>query len=326
MEKRMILNKSIPLPAEPPEWIQIAPYGKFPGVCTDGTEVVQVVTPDIAAELARSFNSDRLVDFEHWSSRRDGDTSAAAWMKKLEAREDGLYALMDWSGKGREAIANKVYRFFSPVFDLRIAGKSGGKTLVEPVAVGGGGLTNRPQIKAIRPIVNKETTSGKSPDNPNGGERMKEVAKLLGLDENADEAAIAEAVKSVQNRAQAAEERAEQIENKALEAEAARFVADRAAQISDPEKVKQQYIENKDATVALFGSLKKPAEKKETKTVHNREQTGTPDVDALNDAADDRSAEQRNAVKKYQIENKCSFQQAWDMVRSERPELFKTEE
>jgi len=324
MPELTVLNKSVPLPAEPPEWIQLCPYGDFPGVCTDGTKVVQRLTAENAAALAAAFDQDALIDFEHWSSRRDGDTSAAAWMKRLEAREDGLYALMDWSGKGRKAIADKVYRFFSPCFSLREAGETGGLPLVEPVAVFGGALTNRPQIKAIRPIVNKETTSGNNPDNPNGGRRMKEVAKLLGLDGNAEESAFVEAVKSVLNRAQAAEDRAKLIENRALEAEATQFVADRAAQISDPEKVKAQYIENKDATIALFGSLKQPAEKPAPKSIHNREQTAAPAGDGF-DKADDRSAEQRNAVKKYQIENKCSFQQAWDMVRSERPELFATE-
>jgi phage I-like protein len=327
MNEILVYNRSVVLPAEPPAAVQLSPYGEFDGYTTDGQKVVQRLDRAAAAELARAFNAaqrDALVDFEHWSSRPDGDTGAAAWITRLESRDDGLYGLVDWSTRGASAVRNREYRYLSPVWDLVADGEKNGFPVGVPVWFKGAGLTNKPQIKAIKPIANREN-AGMFPENPNGGENMKEVAKLLNLDENADEAAIVDAVKSVQNKAQAAENRAKEVENKALEAEAAQFVADHADAIADPDKVKTQYIENKDATVALFGSLRKPAEKTAPKSVHNREQTRTPDVDALKSAADP-SAEQRNAVKKYQIENKCSFEQAWDMVRMEKPELFKTKE
>ena len=75
---------------------------------------------------------------------------ASGWIKKLEARDDGLWALWMPTEAARKYIAEREYRYFSPewqenAIDVHTKEKIGFK-------VTGGGLTNDPFFEGMQPI------------------------------------------------------------------------------------------------------------------------------------------------------------------------------
>ncbi len=107
----------------PRSWVQVARTGSFTSnrygnFGISKTDLVQMltnfnnVTPKAPTELP--------VDWDHlsMSPTKPGDGAAAGWMKKLELRNNGdeLWAEVEWTPRGAEAIANREYRFVSPSF------------------------------------------------------------------------------------------------------------------------------------------------------------------------------------------------------------------
>lgn len=65
---------------------------------------------------------------------------AAAWFLKdsFEVREDGIYASIEWTPKGKSLAENKSYRYLSPVFDM-----GDNRSVIGLDSVG---LVNRPNL------------------------------------------------------------------------------------------------------------------------------------------------------------------------------------
>lgn len=86
-------------------------------------------------------------DFDH-----DGK-EAAGWPTEFfwsDTPEPGVYARVEWSKAGQEAISGKVYRSFSPTFDVDYA-KTPPTVIARPMTFMGS-LTNDPAFKQIRPL------------------------------------------------------------------------------------------------------------------------------------------------------------------------------
>lgn len=105
---------------------------------------------------------DVVIDYDHQSLKGDR-APAAGWIKGLEAREDGLWASVEWTPAGQEHIANKEYRYMSPVFWMDQETK-------RPVVLTNVALTNNPRIKDYPPIVNSLR-----------GEGMEFLKRLIGI-------------------------------------------------------------------------------------------------------------------------------------------------
>lgn len=133
-------------------WIQISPLGDFP----HGSGVVQVVDEAALQALANSYAGDLLLDFDHESSDPTKRTTAAGWIDAVEARPDGLWGHVRWSAAGEAALANGEYRYVSPVWDVE---KLGPKQ-VRPIRLLEAGLTNKPNIKTLKPISNRQQDAG----------------------------------------------------------------------------------------------------------------------------------------------------------------------
>lgn len=124
---------------------------------------------------------DIVVDYEH-QTLEDVQAPASGWIKELYLKEDGVHADVEWTDKAREYIANKEYRYLSPVVFRR---KSDGRAVVlQSVA-----LTNVPAIDGMEPIINSMKLEGGT-----DMDFMKQLAKALGLAEDATEAQVMEAV------------------------------------------------------------------------------------------------------------------------------------
>lgn len=91
---------------------------------------------------------DLLIDYEHQSlDGLTGPKAAAGWIKKLEMRDDGLYATqIEWTPRAEQMLMAREYRFFSPAVEYD---DSGEMCRMLPAA-----LTNLPALKQISALMN----------------------------------------------------------------------------------------------------------------------------------------------------------------------------
>jgi phage I-like protein len=118
------------------------------------------------------------------SAPKGGSSPAFGWMKNLCADNSGaIWANVEWTERGRDALAKKEYRFISPVF---LCNEKGEIILILRAA-----LTNSPNLDL--PALNSERL-----ENINTEESMyKALLAALGLSETATEAEALAAVKSL---------------------------------------------------------------------------------------------------------------------------------
>ena len=144
MEKEVRLTLAM---AELPGWLRLLPLGQVNLV--DGRPPFEV-DPEALTALVRAFGArgtDLVIDYEH-QSLKGGQAPAAGWIKDLEAREDGLWAQVEWTDKAGKYLKQREYRYFSPV--LRIDPESRRPQELMNVA-----LTNVPAIQGLSPLVAK---------------------------------------------------------------------------------------------------------------------------------------------------------------------------
>jgi phage I-like protein len=161
----------------PPEWVHLIPAGTFSGRDGRGpyTLDAQAVLDAFAANGA-----DLPIDYDHQSltaEEKAGPVPAAGWIKELQAREDGIWARVEWTPRAAELLVHKEYRYLSPVF--RYQAKDG-----RVVALSGAGLTHNPNLYLQAAASRKENRTMILPD---------KIAALLGVpaDCTEDEAAAA---------------------------------------------------------------------------------------------------------------------------------------
>jgi len=118
------------------------------------------------------------------SAPRGGSSPAFGWMKNLCADETGaIWADVEWTERGRDAVAKKEYRFISPVFSHNEKG--------EINCILRAALTNTPNLEL--PALNSEQLENNEKEVP----MLKELITLLGLPETATEADVIAAVKAL---------------------------------------------------------------------------------------------------------------------------------
>jgi len=118
------------------------------------------------------------------SAPRGGSSPAFGWMKNLCADETGaIWADVEWTERGRDAVAKKEYRFISPVFSHNEKG--------EINCILRAALTNTPNLEL--PALNSERLENNEKEVP----MFKELLTLLGLPETATEADVIAAVKTL---------------------------------------------------------------------------------------------------------------------------------
>lgn len=145
------------------------------------------------------------VDFDHSPEKR-GTTEAAGWVVGLNQRGEELWADVEWTKDGAEAVREKRYLFISPSYSPNYKdeyGKAHGTALV------GIALTNRPALKMAavslseeigfaeeQPLEPAATDSPGESDSRNQMPELGNIAVALDLDESADEATVLDAIKN----------------------------------------------------------------------------------------------------------------------------------
>ena len=126
---------------------------------------------------------DLVVDYEHQTLTGE-QAPAAGWVKELFLDDGQIKARVEWTDKAKAYLENREYRYLSPVITVR---KADNKAMgLHSIA-----LTNTPAIEHMEAIVNSLNFEG----GQNTMDFMKELAKLLGLGEDATEEQVKEALK-----------------------------------------------------------------------------------------------------------------------------------
>ena len=183
------------------EWYHLVPVGQFmlKPEKDPKTQAVQLVDAKSIEAMANSFDGRLLVDFEHESYDPEKRTAAAGWITHVEAREDGLWGQIEWTGSGKTSVDGKEYRFLSPTFlrnDTEKAGQSRSGPWLRPLRLDSAALTNRPNMATITPFFNAarpevSATDRGAQSNTQDNNTMRELLiQLLGLPEDATDEQI----------------------------------------------------------------------------------------------------------------------------------------
>ena len=211
-----------------PEWVQLLPRGwiKPNGVSININE--QSIKNILEAFDKRQ--NDLVLDYEHQTL--DGvEAPAAGWITELEGREDGLWAKVEWTERGREYVESREYRYISPV--LLVDAET-----LEGVQLQSAALTNNPAIDGMQPVAAKENEIG-----GNDMELLKKLAELLGLSPEATEEEVLSAIQGmIHHEEEVPEELAEVLEldesEKTVEAAKKKIYAMKAGSVPAGEMAK----------------------------------------------------------------------------------------
>lgn len=135
-----------------PTRVRIAPWGEVDS--TSGRFIVDEESAQLVVEAFKRHETDLPIDYEHQTlggayASPTGQAPAAGWIKRLEVvPNDGIYADVEWTAPALRQLADKQYRYLSPVALVR---KSDRKLIgIHSVA-----LTNKPAIAGMDPLVNR---------------------------------------------------------------------------------------------------------------------------------------------------------------------------
>ncbi|MDK3072762.1 phage protease [Sedimentitalea sp. JM2-8] len=166
--------------SDAPEWVHLLPAGEIATADRRGPYHVT----DLDQLVANSMRDgvDLLIDQDHATdlAAPKGDPAPArGWITELQARADGIWGRVEWTGEGRGLVVSRAYRALSPVL-LHDKAKRVSRILRAS-------LVNQPNLRGLV-ALNMET------DDMSFQERL---AELLGLGADATETAIQSAVQAL---------------------------------------------------------------------------------------------------------------------------------
>ncbi|MCF6432917.1 phage protease [Leisingera sp. MMG026] len=180
--------------ATAPEWMQLTPAGpELEG--RDGRKW-KMQDPEAVVQAFREDGAELPVDFEHSTQEKGAKgepAPAVGWVTDLEARNNALWAKVDWLDSGRDAVASRAYRYSSPVFNFS---RSTGE-VSRMVSVG---LTNQPNFQLT--ALNRE---GEQEER----KMDKDALEALGLKEGASDSDVLTAINKLKSDEAQARNRAE---------------------------------------------------------------------------------------------------------------------
>ncbi|MBU8912330.1 MAG: phage protease [Desulfobacterales bacterium] len=172
--------------SQAPEWMLLfkAGWGKLD---TGEKFLVDEQAFDLVLKFITAQGNEVVFDYEHASLEKEA-APASGWIKELVWEKDvGIKARVEWTDTAKEYIANKEYRYFSPVFAVRKSDKR--VCYLDSVA-----LTNRPKTSNLTPILAKlEQSWERKIYKEEKMDREKLIADL-GLKEDATDAEVLTAV------------------------------------------------------------------------------------------------------------------------------------
>lgn len=180
-----------------PEEIPVLPIGHVKSTRGD----FEVDNRDVEC-IIRQFKSrklDLVIDYEH-QTLSDIQAPAAGWIKDLYPGTNALMAKVEWTQRGREYIANKEYRYLSPV--VLVTKKDQHAVIFHSAA-----LTNTPAIDGMFAIINSDDLciGDNEEEKETNHMELAKLIKLLGLDEGATEETVLEKLTEILDMASKAQ-------------------------------------------------------------------------------------------------------------------------
>lgn len=330
----------------PKPWTHIAPRGEFPGTVEipAGYEVpgygraeqdmtvegTTVFNDETLESMVQRFRGEILIDADHLSHDQTKATEAMGWGRELRylPGRNGLELETAWTPPGREKITGQVYRFISPEFSGSVRYEDGTFKFY-PSALTGAGLTNRPKLKALRPVsANRETNEQKQTD-------MKAALTLLcgliGAPETATEQELTTKVEAFKgdiatSRNRAAEADRLETEIQGLREEAITADLERFADvIEDNDSARELLQTNREATVKLFtaaqAKLKAGGDKGNITPLYQKNRATAPDGAKFSAEGKPEDAKKaaaiRNRASEIQTKENIPFSQAFSRASAE---------
>lgn len=372
-----LTNRSADGKFEPPAdgWYHGLPMGEFPNVekLPDGTvrHALQIIDAKALTAMKNSFDAAAakpnfpglLIDFDHFSDDLDKSSQAAGWITAWENRltqpstlnqpAPGAWWQIRWSDVGDAAVRNGRFRFLSGVFPpegWEFIGRplKNAKTIemkIRPLQLSGAGLTNKPNLKGMVPLSNRQPASADPADDQTKTtkNRMTKLAAFLGLSAEASEDAILTELTKLKNRATEAEAALSPLNNRVTELEKTNKSLLDGQVETDLEPLKNRLSEeeikplrdgllkNREGTLpivkTMISKLGSAAGSQDAgkKALTNRASAKTPADKAAASSTNDEeqvARERDKEVRDYRLKNRCTNAEAWDAVRRDKPELF----
>jgi len=137
-----------------------------------------IITPADIRQFASNFNAGiRKGIFITAGHEGYAELPAQGWITSVEARDDGLWGVVDWNQLGVETLSDKQYKFFSPEFFLEYADPETHE--VTKNVLTGGALTKSPYFKELEAVVFSDRNITKK---INTNENIMDIAEILKLD------------------------------------------------------------------------------------------------------------------------------------------------
>ena len=165
-----------------PGWIHIMQAGTF--VLNDGRGPYTLADPERVIQASRRAKVDLYIDRDHETqfAPKGSHIKAAGWIKEMEAREDGIWARIEWTATAREQIMAREYRYISPVFIYHL-------DTTNILRITHASLTNDPAMELTAVASNNRNHNQKEKT-----EMLKDkLIELLGLPKDASDEAVATA-------------------------------------------------------------------------------------------------------------------------------------
>lgn len=247
---------------------------------TSGFE--KMVSKFRAAKTADSAFS-LLVNLDHLAFQDDQRTDAAAWVTDLKVENGRLFGKFKWSQLGESLARGGVYRFVSvEVTDNETPRETWDSAGAEWNVLQGVAITNCPKLEALRPFSHRAETPIEKEIQPKGNPAMEKIIAALGLDANAAEDVVLNAIQALKDKLAAAD--AEKAETE-MKKKADEFCAKHSERFVTPEAAVAFFRSCPDRAEELAGTIRipeKPAEKPAEKPITHRKggtpEDGTPGV------------------------------------------------
>jgi hypothetical protein len=94
-----------------PVWVKVFPVGTFKRAAGKSP---WVLTPETLQEMADNFHAGVLGRDVGFNCKHNFEGASPGWFKDVEARQDGLYVLPDWTSYGAGLLSDKLFRYTSP--------------------------------------------------------------------------------------------------------------------------------------------------------------------------------------------------------------------
>lgn len=167
-----------------PDWVRVVPLGSWEH--PNGAFSIDAEDAQHIVVAAAERGVDIVFDYEHQTLSGER-APAAGWIKELEARDDGVWARVEWTDEARALIETKQYRYYSPTLDF-----ADGDARLHSVA-----LTNTPLMgRDIQPLAAKAglcvliQATDVPPTSRSNKMELKDIAAMLGLAEDSTEDAV----------------------------------------------------------------------------------------------------------------------------------------